>query len=207
MVDMAWKVLLYAVMMHTSAGSAQLAAGKIPLRPLDVVVADLLKTARVPGGIEVLRGCNNLDPKPFQVAAVPTSDVLTNLSEIERTLTWQKTGAGYLVTITSAEAPKVASVELPALHLKAKTLAEASDILLQQQATQNRITELKLSEAPDNIGFSSIHERDTRDISLPAGTLREDLNALAVAFGTAIWQLDQRECSGRRSFRLSWIAR
>jgi hypothetical protein len=86
------KILLYAVILCASAASAQVVTAKIPLRPLDVVVADLLKTARVPGGIEVMRGCNDLDPKPFEVATVPTSDALTNLSEVERTLTWQKIG-------------------------------------------------------------------------------------------------------------------
>jgi hypothetical protein len=207
MIDNTLRILLYAVMLCASAASAQVVTAKTPLRPLDAVVADLLKTARVPGGIEVTRGCDELEPKPFEVATAPTSDALTSLSQVERTLTWQKIGTSYLVTITPVGGPRVASVGLPALQLKAKNLAEASDFLLQQQAVQNRIAELRLSEVPDNIGFSSIHERETRDVSLPAGTLREDLNALATVFGAAIWQLDQRECGGRRSFRLSWIAK
>jgi hypothetical protein len=208
MVDITSKVLLCSVILLCASGdSAQVVTPKTSLRTLDVVVADLLKAARVPGGIEVMRGCNDLESKPFEVATVPISAALTNLSEVERTLTWHKIGAGYLVTITSVGSPRVTSAEIPALQLKAKTLTEASDILLQEQATRNRIAGLKLSEGPSNIGFSSIHDRDRRGISLPAGTLRDDLNALATAFGPAIWQLDQRECGGRRSFRLSWIAK
>src|SRR5579864_3152348 len=129
-------------MLCARSDSAQVVTPKSPLRPLDAVVADLLRTARAPGGIEVMRGCNELEPKPFEVSAVPTSDALRNLSEIEHTLTWQKKGASYLVTIASVGSPRVTSVELPALRLESKNLEEASEILLQQQATQNRISEL-----------------------------------------------------------------
>ena len=208
MVDITLSVLLCSVILLCASGdSAQVVTAKTSLRTLDVVVAELLEAARIPGGIEVMRGCNELESKRFEVATVPISAALTNLSEVERTLTWHKIGPSYLITITSVGSPIVTTVEIPPLQLKGKTLAEASDILLQEQATRNRIAGLKVSEGPSNIGFSSIHDRDRRDISLPADTLRDDLNALAAAFGPAIWQLAQRECGGRRSFRLSWIAK
>jgi len=103
--------------------------------------------------------------------------------------------------------PSVSSAKLPSLQLRVKTLSEATDILLQQKAMQDHPAALNTTEAPDNIGFSSIRERELRIVSIPPGTLKEDLNTLASAFGAAVWKLDQHDCRGNRTFRLSWIAK
>jgi hypothetical protein len=174
---------------------------------LDVVAADLLKARDVPGGVEVISGCSAIPLRVFEVGSMPTEGALNILSQSEHSLTWDKKGPAYTVTIRGTATPSVSSAKLPSLQLRVKTLSEATDILLQQRAMQDHLAALNTTEAPDNIGFSSIHERELRIVSLPPGTLREDLNALASAFGAAVWKLDQHDCGGNRTFRLSWIAK
>lgn len=195
------------VVLCTYIGAEQGAAANRPLRTVDVVAADVLKAAKVPGGIEVITGCNRFAARPFDVPSGLVDNTLVSLSRSDSSLSWYKRGNRYTVIIKLVSAPSVTSAKLPALQMKVKTLPEATDLLLQQKGTQDRIAELKLVGAPDELGFSSIHERDTRQISLPAGTLQDDLNALAAAFGAAVWHLDQRQCGGSRTFRLSWIAK
>jgi hypothetical protein len=199
--------LMLFILLWSSTTLAQGADAKGPLKPLDVIVADLLQASNVPGGIEVLSGCDQLKAKTREPETLTTDAALSVLSEAEHTLAWSKKGNLYSVRIREVDTPSVTSVQLPALQLNVTTLAQATDILLQHQATRNHLARIKMSETTDAIGFSSIHERNTRSISLPAGTLRDDLNAVALAFGKAIWRLDQRECGGDRIFRLSWISK
>ncbi len=199
-------LLCATILLFAGADSAQV-AGKVPPRALDAAVADLLRKAAVPGGIEVVRDCGQFESKQFEIASGPIGDALASLSQSESRLTWRKIGGSYSVTINSAGVSVLASVEVPALKLRVRTLAEASDTLLQQKAVRQRIADLRLSEAPDNLGFSSLNEQRARDISLPAATFRDDLDAVAAAFGAAIWELDQRQCGDNRTFRLSWISK
>jgi len=195
------------VLLCTCSGTEQIGAANRPLRTVDVVAADVLRAAKVPGGIEVITGCNQFVASSFDVTSGLVDNTLASLSRSDPSLSWYKRGNRYTVTIKGVSAPSLTSAKLPALKMKVKTLSEATDLLLQQKGTQDRIAELKLVGAPDELGFSSIHERDVRQISLPAGTLQDDLNALAAAFGAAVWHLDQRQCGGSRTFRLSWIAK
>jgi hypothetical protein len=207
MADIRLRVFWALALMGSFTSAAQVATAKSALRSVDVVVADVLKAGNVPGGIEVIAACNELEARAFDVEAARTDNALTILSQEEPRVSWVKRGSTYTVTIKTAASPSVAAAKLPALQLRVKTLSEATDILLQQKALRSHLAELKMSEASSELGFSSIHEREAKIISLPAGTLREDLNALAAAFGTAIWRLDQHDCEGNRAFRLSWIVK
>ena len=97
-------LLCTTILLCAGTNSAQVAA-KAPPRALDVAVADLLRTAAVPGGIEVARDCGQLQSKTFEVASLPIGEALASLSQSESGVTWQKIGGSYLVTINSGGGP------------------------------------------------------------------------------------------------------
>ncbi len=202
------RMFLGAVTLLSACGSvAQKESAALSLRPVDIVIAELLKAGSVSGGIEVTKGCDQLPGRSFTLTNQPVEDALTNLAQIDQHMTWQKAGRAYSVKVAYTATTEITSTQLPALQLKIRTLSQASEILLAQKALRTRFREFGMVEAPDNIGFSSINEREERDVSLPAGTLRDDLNAVALAFGHAIWQFDQQQCGSSRTFRLSWISK
>jgi hypothetical protein len=174
---------------------------------VDILAEDVLKASKHAGGVELISGCD----VPVARALPPESEnldiALTGMAERESHLTWTKTGKAYTVTIQLTGDQSVTSVRLPALQMSANTLSEATDKLLQAAAVRERIAGMNLTELTEDFGFTSINESQAHSIDLPAGTLREDLNALATAFGTAIWKLDQRQCGNNRTVRISWIAR
>ena len=198
-----WMVLLLGLC-PTFAQKPSVSAER---QALDVIAADILRVGNVPGGIEIIAGCDALKTSALDISGRSTDQALNMLKQTERSLNWEKRSGAYLVTIQAVSSPSIASVYLPGVHLTVRTLSEATDVLLQQEATRQRLAELKMSEAPENLGFASINERETRTIFLPAGTLRDQLDALATTFGKGIWRLDQRECGAGRTFRLSWIAK
>ncbi len=200
--------LYVLLVLLSSNGRTQVAKGPNLVREtLDVAVADLLKANKVSGGIEIFAGCKPFEEKTFEIVDRPLDSALARLAQAEPSLSWRKNEKTYLATIKLVDSPSLTAAKLPPLQLKVRTLWQATDSLLQHRATQNRVAELKLSSGPEHLGTSSIYERDERTISLPAGTLQDDLNTVAAAFGSAMWQLNQRECGETRTFRLSWIAR
>jgi hypothetical protein len=199
-------IFLFGVLLLAATCNAQNATTETQLKTIDAFVADLMRADKVAGGLELVQECAPLEPKPLDFKG-PLIQALRKLSQVDPSLSWRQSGSTYLVTINRSGSARLTSVHLPALQFSARTLDEASDILLQQQRVRDRIRELRLAESPSNIGFSSINERELRQISLPEGTLGEDLNALAAAFGSAIWQLDQRTCGNNSSYRLAWISK
>jgi hypothetical protein len=183
------------------------ATAKQTAKAVDILAEDVLKTSKHPGGIELISGCDVPVARALPLESENLDIALTSMAERERHLTWTKTGTAYTVTIQLMKDQGITSVRLPALQMSANTLPEATDKLLQAAAVRERIVSMKLTELTENLGFTSINEGQEHNIGLPAGTLREDLNALATAFGTAIWKLDQRQCGNNRTVRISWIAR
>jgi hypothetical protein len=173
----------------------------------DVLAGTILAASKNPGGVELISGCAIPETKTFNANFENPDAALADAAQRENHLTWTKGVSAYTVTIQLTATQRVTSVRLPALQIRAKTLSGATDTLLNEAPVRDRITGMKMTELTENFGSASINERDVRVIDLPAGTLREDLNALAVSFGSAIWKLDQRECENIRTFRISWITK
>jgi hypothetical protein len=186
---------------------AQVPEKRTLVTTVDVVAGNILEASKNPGGVELISGCDIPETKTFNANFENPYAALADAARKENHLTWTKSGSAYTVTIQLTASQSVTSVKLPAMQISATTLSEATDSLLQVSAVRDRVVGMKMTELAENFGFTSINERKTHLIDLPAGTLREDLNALAVAFGSAVWKLDQRECQNTRTFRISWIAK
>jgi len=173
----------------------------------DSLAGDILKASKNPGGVELILGCDGLGMKTFHPNFENPDAALADIARTESHVTWTKKGSAYTVTIQLAPSQSLTSVRLPALQIRAKTLSQATDSLLNEGPVRERISAMNTSEMTENFGFASINEREMRVIDLPPGTLREDLNVIATAFGSAIWKLDQRECNKSRTFKISWISK
>lgn len=186
---------------------AQVPAKRLTSRTVDALAGEILEAGKSPGGIELISGCDTLEPTAFRPDAEGPDAALAEVASREKRMTWVKNGPAYTVTIQLAPVQSIALARLPALQIEAKTLTAATGELLQARAVRDRIAGMNLTELTQNFGFTSVNEGKARTVDLPAGTLREDLNAIAIAFGAAIWKLDQRECGNSRTFRISWIAK
>jgi hypothetical protein len=186
---------------HTQAHSGSNGSGT-----LHQVVGDLLRKSNSPGGLEVISGCAAEASKVFTLSE-SVDQTLDALARSEKALTWSK-GPGHLyrATIRYSSDVSLSSIHVPARHLQVSNPSFASDLLLQDPAVRSELDKLRLTEAPEDLGFSSIREH-TRAIDLPAGTLGEDLMLLASNFGRAVWQLDQQTCGNTRTFRIVWIVK
>lgn len=172
----------------------------------ELVVGEVLKRSNSPAGLEVISGCET-GPKMWQVPTGTTEEALNNLALSEGLLTWDKGVANsYRAVIRYSPDISLGSIHVPPQHIEAKTLTLATDLLLANPAIQAELVKQKFTPSPESVGFSSIRQHD-HSIDLPAGTLGDDLTLLASEFGGAVWQLDQRTCGSKRTFRITWILR
>jgi hypothetical protein len=167
----------------------------------------ILRAGKSPGGIELVSGCDVPILKALPEESGDADIALARMAQKEKHLSWRKSGAAYTIVIQLTATQSVAAVKLPAMQVKATTLSQATDTLLQEPAVRDRIAEMKITELAENLGFTSLNEHEAHFINLPAGSLRDDLTGIAAAFGAALWRLDQRECGDSRTLRVSWIAK
>ncbi len=187
--------------------TGQTAAPKSAETNLDVQVADILHRSRVPGGIEIIRGCETVSDKGSFAVLPEPSQALARLSEFHPHLAWKKIDDAYTVTIRLTQSPSIASITVPKLELKIVTLSAAVDALLREPSVAKKITEMNFRESLIRLGPSSVNEHEPRKLQLPEASLGDDLNRIATVFGAAVWELDQWECQSKRLYGITWISR
>jgi hypothetical protein len=192
---------------YTQVCLGQTASPKPAETTLDVQVADILHRSRVPGGIEIIRGCESVsDNGSFAVLPEP-SQTLARLSEVHPHLVWKKVDNTYTVSIRLTQSPSITSIIIPKIDLKIVTLSAAVDALLQEPSVAKKITEMNFRESLIRLGPSSVNEHELRKLQLREASLGDDLNRIATVFGAAVWELDQWECQGKKLYVITWISK
>ena len=170
------------------------------------IVGEVLQTSRSPAGLEVARECSQPAAGRYQVVPGDPDQSLRLIAERDSTVAWRKIGNIYQVSISGAHALALGSLRVPRMTIKTVTTFAAGDAVLRNFEVKEQISALRFEQLTDQIGGSSINEREERVINIPAGSLRTALNTIAVTFGAAVWKLDERTCGDHRGFRITWIA-
>jgi hypothetical protein len=180
--------------------------------PVDLSLRDAfikaLQTAGIAGGLEVVH-CG--DPLP-RISMTPHSSVRTNLDEMmsaDHNLTMDTSFPGTVILRQNAPGlldVAIAAVEIPDF----RNGLYAVHRILETPEVQRRLTQLKLEDHVE-FGFSALLKTGAlkppeAPLSLRNVTFREALNIIARASGTTVWIYDERRCSIRGTFTISFAA-
>ncbi len=177
--------------------------------PMHTAVMEALLQSRLPGGIEENLGCSDIPNVSYEIT---TGDAETSLRSIPQTdnvtLTWSKTTSAYRVVIKEEGiTPQIASITVPEKVIEAASLSYAVDVLLLDPLVSTQVAKLHFEELSRDVGFASMLEGKKRSISIPAGRLDDALDAIARSFGPAVWQITERSCGERKTFKAEWVVR
>jgi hypothetical protein len=195
-------LLSISMTLHAQTQSSYSRTGK-----LDDVVGEVLRKSGAAAGLDVITGCGAQESKAFTVSGSSIEESLNGLALSDKTLTWSKAdNNSYRATIRYSSDTPLTAIQVPALHIEAETPMLAANDLFALATVRAQIAKLGYVQSPEEFGFAAIR-RQKRIVDLAAGTLGDDLMALASKFGSSVWQLDQYTCGKTRTFRMNWIAR
>ena len=174
-------------------------------------VAQALLDARVPGGITVLHYCGGFPARSLKPSSSSLRGVLDAVVSSDPDYSWRlDDGVVNLVPLNIRI--NFLETHIPKLELKAvKTPHEALNMLMAlpevQRQAQSELGSRLVEGFAYAFGTEGSEREKTFSIALNNVTVAEALNAIAKAYGVAVWVLVKNECNNteRKSFSIKFI--
>ena len=175
-------------------------------------VAEALYDAGVPGGIAVLHYCGDFPTRSLKPSGPSLRALLDAVVSTDPDYSW-RINEGVVNLIPRYIKLQFLDARVSKLDLKLKTPDEALNILLalpEVQSQANRELGSRVVQGfPYAFSANAVGGQPERTFSLKLTdtTVAEALNAIARAYGSAIWVLVKNECAnnGRKTFSIKFI--
>ena len=176
-------------------------------------VSQALLDAGLPGGIAALHYCGGFPTRALKPASISVRGLLDEVVSTDPSYSWRLNDGAVNLT------PRYTKIHLletrvPKLELKqVKTPDEALNMLMALPEVQRQVKNELGNRAVEGLAYAfpanaAGGEREkTFSIALNDATIAEALNAIAKAYGSAVWVLVKNECnnSGRKNFSIKFI--
>jgi hypothetical protein len=171
-----------------------------------------LSAAHVPGGVATITACES---ENYDLAPVGSTlgDVLDAIVLANPQSRWF-VDDGVVNLVPSSNEPTLLDAKIANFHGNyGKTQDDMLQKLLAMPEVKEAAARLQLSEGSTEIGLSSLARpgfeatEPTKGypLHLQNATVREILNALARAHGSAVWSYQERRCGGPKEFSIRFL--
>lgn len=174
-------------------------------------VVNALLDAGAPGGVATVYDCNGQVSYVFLPRDSSLRGVLDSIVSTDPRYTWE---------VKDDVINVLPSNGLPPFFAVRISRFEISQVETPNEALFKLLAIPEVRQAQLNLGRHAVQggtyvfcpgcpPKETKKISvnLKGVTVREALNAISRAHGTAVWRFSQSECSGRKSFSLDFAAK
>jgi|SRR6185503_172414 len=150
--------------------------------------------AKVPGGAVMIVGCQEDLKRQWNPQGEPLGQVLNEMTAVDKSYRWEVQD-GALNLLPTAGEPPLLQTRVGEFKIDTKSSLEALNQLKIMAEVQQAMVGLRLQEGLTIITYSP---RPTPfSIRFKGGTLRQALNAIAVAYGTDVWDYREIRCGER----------
>ena len=199
-------VSLAAVMVFAQFGTAQksLPAGALE-RPIYSHERNVLNTpeafrssilrARIPGGAVMMVGCQEDAKRKWDPQGEPLGQVLNEMTAADKTYRWEVQD-GAINLLPNAGEPLLLQTQIGEFEINTNSSLQALGQLKARREVQQAMMGLRLQDGLTIITYSP---RPTPfSVRFNGGTLRQALNAIAVAHGGDVWDYREIRCGERK---------
>jgi hypothetical protein len=171
-----------------------------------------LTIADVPGGIAVRQGCSDPKRPLFKQSGPTLRNALDSIVAADPTYKWTS-NRGVVNLVPSAGDPPLLKLRIRKFYIQnASTAREVVDQLLMMPEVRKHALELGLRAGYVRLGMSDLGRsagtsKPVSKLTLKVEnvTIREALNEIARAHGTAVWAYTERRCHPRNEFSVDLL--
>ena len=197
---------LAALMVFAQFGRAQrnLPAGALE-RPIYAHERNVLNTpeafrasilrAKVPGGAVMIVGCREDPKRQWDPQGEPLGQVLNEMTSVDKTYRWEAQD-GALNLLPTAGEPLLLQTQVGDFKIDTTSSLEALNQLKTRREIQHAMLNLRLQDGLTIITYSP--RATPFSVRFKGGTLRQALNAIAVAHGSDVWDYREIRCGERK---------
>jgi len=199
-------VLLAALMVFAQFRTTQknLPAGALE-RPIYAHERNVLNTpeafrasilrAKVPGGSVMIVGCQEDPKRQWDPQGEPLGQVLNEMTAVDKSYRWEVQDSAVNLLPTAGE-PLLLQTQVGEFKIDTNSSLEALNQLKTRPEVQQAMMDLRLQDGLTLITYSP---RPTSfSVRFKGGTLRQALNAIAIAHGTDVWDYREIRCGERK---------
>lgn len=173
-------------------------------QPLNAVEAfrRMLGSARVPGGVASIAGCQPDEvKKKWKMEGKTLGEILNELTSFDSRYRWEIHDGTINLLPTSGE-PVLLQTQIGVFEVKTDSSFDALEKLKKRR---------EVADAMNNLHFTGgltivMHLSNSKEFSLDfkGGTLREALNAIALGKGADIWSYQETHCGDRNEVSIKF---
>jgi len=153
-----------------------------------------LNRARAPGGVVTMIGCQDAVKRSWKPQGQPLGMVLNELVGVDRSYRWEVQDGAINLLPTSGE-PLLLQTHIGESNLRTKSSLDALNQLMMRSEIKEAMINLHLKGGLAIIMYSP--SATEFSVSFKGGTLRQALNAIAIAKDSDIWDYRERHCAER----------
>lgn len=166
-------------------------------RPLNTPTAFRLSIlrARLPGGAAMVVGCQEELKRHWNPQGESLGQVLNEMTAVDKRYRWEVQD-GAINLLPTAHEPPLLETRLGEFKIDSTSSLEALNQLKTRPEVQQAMQDIGLQ---DGIAIITYSPRATPfSVRFKGGTLRQALNAIAVAHGTDVWDYQETRCGERK---------
>lgn len=172
----------------------------------------MLNAAQVPGGVITMTTCGPEERHDFTPLSPTLRDALNSIVIADPQYKWYL-DHGTINLIRSSNEPTLLDVVIANFKVEPrKTQDDIVQELLAMPEVKEGVIRLGLSQGFTEIGIRSLarpgfgeEESKRFALHLQKTTIREVLNAVARAHGSAVWSFQEKRCNGQKEFSISFL--
>lgn len=170
-----------------------------------------LRRADLPGGIAIVESCSRDINYSFAPSGLTLRDVLDSIVSRDSRYRWQiEEGVVNIIPVTRE--PELLNTRLARFSVERVTVNEAVSRLFAIPEVRSRMIELNLNQRSRQVGFGNLDRPGETPVSTTPlytvnqanVTVREALNAIARAHGSAVWAYTEHRC-GTNAFSIDFL--
>ena len=151
--------------------------------------------ARLPGGAAIILGCQQEPKREWNPQGESLSQVLNELTAADKSYRWEVQDGAINLLPTAGE-PALLKTQLTEFKIESTSSLEVLNQLKTKPQLQQAMLNLGLQEGVAIITYSPAPT--TFSVRFEGGTLRQALNAIAVAHGSDVWDYQETRCGQRK---------
>ncbi len=150
--------------------------------------------AKVPGGAVMIVGCQEDLKRQWNPQGDPLGQVLNEMIAVDKSYRWEVQD-GALNLLPTAGEPPLLQTRLGEFSIDTASSWEALNQIKTRPEVQQTMSGLRLQDGLTIITYSP--QPTPFSVRFKGGTLRQALNAIAVAHGTDVWDYREIRCGER----------
>jgi hypothetical protein len=171
------------------------------------IATDILIRHKIPGGLSLISDCRSKSLLVFVPPSEESKQAAEQIAASVGGLARRGEDGNFSICVGCSRQSAVLNVHVPGGDIRFEAYVYAIQQIVDLPGVEGAIAELGMSQGLQQGALLSLADREQKQISIRAGTLKDALNQVAQYHGQAVWREDEEVCKDKaKAYWIQWAS-